>query len=71
MVPVVCAWKHPSSFGRGSYGPAWRDAASDREMTHLVTDVPDGEGADWHPLPDWTAKARASLSSGISEQGEM
>lgn len=46
MIPVVCSWaRHPEGY------MCWLDAASHRDLTVLVADVPPGTSADWHPLP--------------------
>ena len=45
MIPVVCAYVRRE--GR----MAWRDSASMKNMNDLISDVPQGSSADWHPLP--------------------
>lgn len=49
MIPVVCRWARSIN---GADPITWRDSASDRDMSHLVADVPpNSAGADWAPLP--------------------
>lgn len=49
MVPVVVSWAALHS----GQTQCWRDSASGRDMTNLISDVPPGAEADWTWLPGW------------------
>lgn len=48
MIPIVASFRS----GERDTLQTWRDNLSLSDVSHVISNVPDGDSADWHPLPE-------------------